>query len=140
MAGPGGSTPRLPLILARELASNLATPVFLMDERGMLVYWNDAAELLIGRSLAEVGELSGAEFGEILQLRDVDGSPLRRRDTPTAIAFTDQRAAHRAYRATGYDGAEHALEVTAFPLFGEGHQMHGVVTVFWPSSTVPGSD
>ena len=103
MAGPGGSTPRLPLILARELASNLATPVFLMDERGMLVYWNDAAELLIGRSLAEVGELSGAEFGEILQLRDVDGSPLRRRDTPTRSSprrRTPRRSSKRMARAT----------------------------------------
>ena len=35
---PSGSPKSLPLILARELASNLATPMFLLDVRGLLVY------------------------------------------------------------------------------------------------------
>ena len=38
-----GSPKSLPLILARELASNLATPMFLLDADGILVYFNDAA-------------------------------------------------------------------------------------------------
>ena len=42
---PAGSAKPLPLILARELASNLATPMFLLDANGMLVFYNDAAEL-----------------------------------------------------------------------------------------------
>ena len=124
----------LPLILARELASNLATPMFLMDSAGMLVYYNEAAELLIGRPFAELGEIPAAEFGEMLHLRDSDGSPLRRSDTASAIAFSERRAAHRAQWATGYDGVERAVEATAFPLFGEADEMHGVVTVFWLSS------
>ena len=44
-----GSGPRsLPLILARELAANLATPMFLIDADGQLAYCNDAAELMLG--------------------------------------------------------------------------------------------
>ena len=34
----------LPLILARELASNLSTAMFLLDAAGTLVYFNDSAE------------------------------------------------------------------------------------------------
>jgi hypothetical protein len=44
------ASPSLPLILARELASNLATPMFLVDGCGMLVFFNEAAELVIGKT------------------------------------------------------------------------------------------
>ena len=139
MAGSSNAAKSLPLILARELASNLATPMFLMDAAGTLVYYNEAADLLIGRPFAELGEVPAVEFGEVLRLRDSDGSPLRRRDTPTGIAFSGRRPAHRALTATGYDGVERAVEVTAFPLFGTAHDMHGVVTVFWQASPPAGS-
>jgi len=47
----------LVLILAREFASNLATPTMITDERGYLVFFNEAAEEVFGRSYAEVGEM-----------------------------------------------------------------------------------
>ena len=53
--GTPGSPKSLPLILARELASNLATPMFLLDAGGMLVFYNDAAAKLLGKSFAELG-------------------------------------------------------------------------------------
>jgi PAS domain-containing protein len=138
MAGSSNASKSLPLILARELAANLATPMFLLDEVGTLVYFNEAAESLIGRPFAELGEIPSAEFGEMLRLRESDGTPLRRRDTPAGIAFSERRPAHRAHMATGYDGMERAVEVTAFPLLGDADEMHGVVTVFWQSSTPTG--
>jgi PAS domain-containing protein len=138
MAGSGGAARSLPLILARELASNLATPMFLMDAAGALVYYNEAADGLIGRSFAELGEIPVTEFGEMLRLRDVGRAPLRRRDTPTAIAFSERRPAHRVLRATGYDGVERVVEVTAYPLFGTADEMHGVVTVFWQTQAPSG--
>ena len=79
----GAETPKsLPLILARELAANLGTPMFLMDARGMLVYYNDAAALLIGKPFGELGEVAGNEFGAMLDLATPDGEPVRRRDSP----------------------------------------------------------
>jgi len=135
MAGSGKASKNLPLILARELASNLATPMFLLDEVGTLVYFNEAAESLIGRPFAELGEIPSTEFGQMLQLRDRDGSPLLPRDTPSGIALSERRPAHRAHMATGYDGVERAVEVTSFPLLGDADEMHGVVTVFWQSSS-----
>ncbi len=119
------------LILARELASNLATPMFLMDAGGTLVFYNDAAELLIGKPFAELGEISALEFGEVLAVHNPDGTPMRRRDTPAGIAFFLRQPAHKTLTVTGYDGEERALDVTAYPLFGTANEMHGVVTVFW---------
>ena len=97
-------TPSLPLILARELASNLATPMFLLDHDGMLVYFNDAAELLIGKPFAELGEIDALEFGAVLELSELDGAPMRRRDSPAGIAFFERRPSHQQLLATGYDG------------------------------------
>ena len=44
----------LVLILAREFASNLSTPTLIADERGYLVFYNEAAEGVVGRRFGEV--------------------------------------------------------------------------------------
>jgi hypothetical protein len=128
---PASSRKPLPLILARELASNLATPMFLIDARGVLVFYNDAAALVIGRAFGELGEIPAEEFGAVLQLTTSDDKPLRRRDTPAGIAFFERRPAHRTLAATGYDGTRRLVHATAYPLFGSNTEMHGVVSVFW---------
>ena len=128
---PAGSGKPLPLILARELAANLATPMFLIDARGVLVFYNDAAALLIGRPYGEMGEIPAEEFGAVLHLKTPGGKPLRRRDTPAGIAFFERRPAHKTLAATGYDGVQRLVHATAYPLFGTTAEMHGVVSVFW---------
>jgi hypothetical protein len=123
--------PSLPLILARELAANLATPMFLIDGEGTLVFFNEAAELLLGKSYAEVGGISANEFGTMLDLAHPDGSPMRRRDSPAGVAFYQHEPAHLAVLATTLGGSRELFEVTAYPLFGRVGEMHGVLTVFW---------
>ncbi len=130
-ATPGTGAKPLPLILARELASNLATPMFLLDARGVLVFYNDAAALLIGKAFGEMGEIPAEEFGAVLQVKTPDGEPVRRRDTPSGIAFFERRPAHRTLAVTAYDGARRLVNATAYPLFGSTAEMHGVVSVFW---------
>ena len=58
MGDPGTSAKSLPLILARELAANLATPMFLIDAGGALVFCNEAAELMLGKPFAEMGDIT----------------------------------------------------------------------------------
>jgi PAS domain-containing protein len=129
--GSRTSEPSLPLILARELAANLATPMFLIDAGGTLVYFNEAAELLLGKGYGEVGGITALEFGTMLELGKVDGTPMRRRDSPAGVAFYDREPAHRTLLATTLDGTRQPFEVTAYPLFGHVGDMHGVLTVFW---------
>jgi PAS domain-containing protein len=131
MEGNKASEPSLPLILARELAANLATPMFLIDAGGILVFFNEAAELLLGKSYGEIGGITALEFGAMLELENVDGTPMRRRDSPAGVAFYDREPAHRMLLATTLDGARQPFEVTAYPLFGHVGEMHGVLTVFW---------
>ncbi len=132
-----GTAPRsLPLILARELAANLATPMFLMDADGLIVFYNEAAELMLGKQYSEMGAIGANDFGDMLKLEDLDGSPLRKRDSPPGIAFLLREPAHRRLMATTFDGNRQAtFEVTAYPLFGRTGDMHGVLTVFWEATS-----
>jgi PAS domain-containing protein len=123
----------LPLILARELAANLATPMFLIDAQGTLVYYNEAAELLIGKTYAELGAVTANAFGGMLEIADLDGAPVRRRDSPAGLAFYQREPAHRSLLITTLDGQRKRIENTAYPLFGHTDDMHGVLSVFWES-------
>jgi PAS domain-containing protein len=125
----------LPLILARELAANLATPMFLIDEAGTLVFCNEAAELMLGRSLGELGVMTANEFGSMLEMRGLDGEPMRRRDSPPGRAFYERQPAHQSMLVHTLDGLDREIEVTAYPLFGRDEEMHGVLTVFWEAKS-----
>jgi hypothetical protein len=138
MTAIGPAPKSLPLILARELASNLATPMFILDGAGTLVFFNDAAEMLLGKTYGEVGEITGNQLGEMLELRTADGQPMRRRDSPAGVAFYERRPAHCTTQVKMLDGTHRLVEATAYPLFGAGDTLHGVVTVFWQIAQADG--
>ena len=122
----------LVLILAREFASNLATPTLITDERGYVVYYNEAAEQVIGRSYSEVGEIPFDEWSAQFSPRSIETDepiPLERR--PTGIALYERRAAHERMRCTSVDGVAREDAVTAFPLFAHTDELVGTVTIFW---------
>ena len=114
-------------------------PMVLVDARGMLVFYNDAAELVIGKPFAELGEIDALEFGSVLHLTELDGVPVRRRNSPAGIAFAERRPSHQQLLATGYDGVRRAVEATAYPLLGAHDELHGVVVVFWQGAPPDGS-
>ena len=122
----------LVLILAREFAANLATPVYVADADGMVVYFNEPAERIGGRSYAESGEMSIRQWTLLLRPRSIDGGTLERRDMPGGIAFVERRPAHSQLRITALDGVERAIAITAFPLFGPAEAFHGIMVIFWP--------
>ena len=133
--GSGGGPRSLPLILARELAANLATPMVLIDGAGTVVFMNEAAELMFGRTFGELGVMSANEFGDLLEMRGLDGEPLRKRDSPPGRAFYERAAAHQAMLVRTLDGTDREIEVTAYPLFGRDEEMHGVLVVFWEAKS-----
>ena len=126
-----GATPQhsLPLILSRELASNLATPMFVVDRDGSLVFYNEPAEHILGRPYA--GRLAAEEWATLFTPTDLDGSALQPADLPLTRAFSEGRAGHRAMAIVGSDGARREIEVTAFPLLGPADHVIGAVAVFW---------
>ena len=56
--------PDLVLIVARSFATKLATPTLIIDARGDLVYFNDAAAEVLGSSYLDLGELQASRSEE----------------------------------------------------------------------------
>ena len=121
----------LVLILAREFASNLSTPTLIADERGYLVYYNEAAETVVGRRFAGAEETPLDEWLAEFEARTLASQPLPAEQRPWWIAFDERRASHLRYLVTGADGVEREIEVTAFPLFAQTDDFVGVVVIFW---------
>ena len=122
---------QLLLILAREFISNLSTQSLIADSDGNLVYYNEAAEAVVGRRFAEAGEMPLAQWLDAFEPRESDSSPLPPERRPTRIAFVERRVAHEVYTVTSADGVEREVEVTAFPLFAHSDEFVGVVAIFW---------
>jgi PAS domain-containing protein len=127
------------IILARDLTSRLATPAFVVDAEGTLVYFNEAAESVLGRTYAESGELRAGEWANEWDPTDGRGRPLPLEELPLGIAFREGRAAHRAMRITGGDGGARDIEVTAFPLCTGPDLILGAIALFWEQPAVAGS-
>jgi PAS domain-containing protein len=121
----------LVLILAREFASKLATATFVIDADGNLVFYNEAAEEILGRSFAEAGEINAEHWGTLFDVHDLDGSPLPLEEMPGGVALLERKPAHRSLRITGLDGERREIAVTAFPLMAHADDLVGVVAIFW---------
>ena len=64
------------LILLRQWASYLTMPIFLCDHDGHLLFYNEAAELLLGRRYDEAGEMPVSELATIFETKREDGTEL----------------------------------------------------------------
>ena len=121
----------LVLILAREFASNLSTPTLVADERGYLVFYNEAAEGVVGRRFGEVGEMPLDDWLGAFDAKSLAGESIPPEDRPARVALDQRRASHLHYIVTSADGVDRELEVTAFPLFAHTEEFVGVVVIFW---------
>jgi PAS domain-containing protein len=119
------------LILAREFASKLATPTFVADGDGNLVFYNESAEQLLGRTFAEAGEVKADEWASLYHIEDPDGAPVPVERNPGGIALLERRPAHSHLFITGLDGVRREIQVTAFPLMSTPDDLVGMVAIFW---------
>ena len=122
----------LELILARNLMSALSTPAFLVDEGGLLVFYNEAAGMLLGKRYEELGTVGPQEWGSLFGPFDEQGEPIPYDDLPLVKAVRAGRPAHAEMTVRSTDGTEHDVEVSAFPIQTT-HGSQGAIAVFWPS-------
>ena len=121
----------LVLILAREFVSNLSTPALDADARGYLVFYNEAAEAVVGRRFAETGEMPLDDWLAAFEPKTLASEPIPPERRPARVALDERRAAHLQYLVSSADGIEREIEVTAFPLFAHTDDFVGIVVVFW---------
>ncbi|MGZ8630322.1 MAG: PAS domain-containing protein [Actinomycetota bacterium] len=129
------ATPAAPhhlvLILARDFASRLATAVFLVDVNGSVIYFNEAAERVLGRRFVEGTGMPAEEWSTIFAPADDDGNPIRMAELPLGIAIRERHPDHGFLRIRSIDGTDRRIEVTAFPLFAHEDECLGAIAIFW---------
>jgi len=121
----------LEMILLRQLASYLATPIWIMDDTGDLLYYNEPAEKLLGVQFDSVGPIQANDLASMFEVTDLDGEPLGDLELPVVIALTKRVPAHLPLRFHGLDGVWREVEVTATPVIGQGDRFLGAFATFW---------
>ncbi len=121
----------LELILARNLLSSLSTPGFLVDEDGVLVFYNESAAALLGVSFEDAGRMRPEEWGTAFGPFDDEGSRVPLEELPLTIALRQGHPAHSNFTIRSMNGDEHAIEASALPIRAtEGTS--GAMVFFWP--------
>jgi PAS domain S-box-containing protein len=119
------------MILLRQLASYLTIPMWMMDEEGNLIYYNESAEGLLGVEFDDAGPIRAEQLTGMWHVTQLDGAPLPDPDFPVVTALMKRVPVHRAVRFQGMDGVWRAVEVTAIPIEGQGNRFLGVLATFW---------
>jgi PAS domain-containing protein len=118
-------------ILTRRLASKLAMPLFLVDVEGRLLFFNKAAEPILGRRFEDIAATSRNQMYDTFKPTNTDGSAMRPEDHPLWIARVTRAPVHRSICIRGLDGVQRKLEVSAIPLIGQSNRMLGAFGLFW---------
>ena len=119
------------LILLRQWASYLTMPIFLAGADGNLLFYNEPAEVLVGRRFEEAGEISLGSLTDLFRITSPEGEPVSTDQLAIASALIQRRPAHDRIRYQAFDGVMREIEVTAFPLTGQGGRNLGALAVFW---------
>lgn len=119
------------VILTRHLASCIAMPMFLVDPEGNLIFYNESAEMLIGRRFEETGEMPALEWSTVFDFTDDAGAPVAPESLPLMIALRERRPAYGTLWARALDGVRRHIGATAFPLIGQDERFLGAVAIFW---------
>ncbi len=120
----------LELILARNFLTSLSTPAFLVDEKGALLFYNEAAGALLGISFEESGRMPAEEWSHAVGPFSTGGDPIPIEDLPTTRALRQGRPAHGRFEVRSVTGEEYEIESTALPIVAEGGQ-EGAMIFFW---------
>jgi PAS domain-containing protein len=121
----------LQLILARNLMAALSTPAFLVDEEGVLVFYNEAAGVVLGKRFEEVGRMTPADWTAAFGPFDADGRQLAIEELPLTIALRRNRPAHSRFQIRSLDEKQHEVHVSAIPIV-TSDGIRGAMAIFWP--------
>lgn len=121
----------LTLILARSLASQLATAVYLLDAEGTIIYYNEAAERLSGRPFIEGAGESAEEWQRRGRPVDEEGHEVPIESLPLGITMLKREPAHGVTIFRSIEGEYRRIENVTFPLFAHTEDFVGVMLMAW---------
>ncbi|HTO11181.1 MAG TPA: PAS domain-containing protein [Candidatus Binatia bacterium] len=120
------------LILARQLAGYLSVPVLVLDPAGVVLFYNEPAERILGVRFEETGRLGPEEADRLIEVSDDPAAGPEDAGRPLVTALQQRRPAHaRRWLLRRGDRVRLQVELTAFPLIGQGDRLLGAVAMFW---------
>jgi PAS domain-containing protein len=119
------------LILLRQWSTQVSVAVFILSADGHLVFYNDSAAQLLGRTYDEVGDLTLDMLSEAFRTADMSGQPLPWRSLPLSTALERRRPEYLCFRYEALDGVMRDVEVVAFPIESAAGAILGVAALFW---------
>lgn len=122
----------LELILARNLLTSISTPSFLVDGAGTMIFYNEAAAALLGRSFEEAGQMSAEEWLATFGPFSREGEPVDLDEISLTQAIQNGEPAHGSFSIRTARNQEQPVEAAAFPLVASSNGSSGAMIMFWP--------
>ncbi len=122
------------IILTRQLAAYLSVPLFLVDPKGNLIFYNEPAEAILGRRFDETGAIPLEEWLSAFTRFDDEGQPIPPDNLPLMITLTKQRPRYKRFHIRGVDGVLRHIEVASIPITGLQGEFLGAAALFWELS------
>ncbi len=123
----------LELILARNLLTSISTPAFLVDGDACLLFYNEAAGALLGRSFEDTGRLHPAEWTSTFGPFADGDEPLALDENPLTAMLRAGKPGHARFVIHSASGTRHEIEASGFPLVGPDDAESGAMILFWPA-------
>jgi PAS domain-containing protein len=128
---PISSPKPIQIILARQFASSLATPILIVDTQGTLIYYNEPAEAILGQRFEETGEIAADTWSKLFAIEDEERNAIPQESRPTMLALSERKPFSRTvWMQCGHREWRH-VNITAYPLIGEAEQFLGAKMIFW---------
>jgi PAS domain-containing protein len=119
------------IVLMRQLAGYLSVPLFLVDPKGDLLFYNEPAEAILGQRFEETGAMPAEVWASAFTPVDDRGQPIPPEDLPLMFALTRRRPAYKRLYIKGLNGVRRQIEVAAIPILGLQREFLGAAALFW---------
>ena len=119
------------IILSRQLADCLSIPIFIVDAKGNLLFYNEPAEDILGMRFEETGSMPVEKWSTIFKPLYENGNPMAPEDLPLVKTLNHGHPAHGTFWIESLKGESHKISVTAYPLIGRANRNLGAVAIFW---------
>ncbi len=124
---------QIEIILSRQLADSLSIPVFIVDTKGNLLFYNEPAEELLGLRYEETGGMAVEEWSTIFKPQNEKGELLPPEALPLVQTLMNKKPAHGQFWIDSMRGQRYKISVTSFPIMGRPDRFLGAVALFWES-------
>ena len=123
----------LEIILCRQFAESISLPIFIIDTKGNLLFYNEPAESLLGLRYEDTGPMPVDVWSVKFKPTDARGRPLAAEKLPLVKTLETRKPATGTFWIESLSGPRHFLEVHSYPIIDRKDSYLGAMALFWQS-------